>query len=716
MCAKKIVLLALLLILLTSVSLADTIVMNDYGNTIGAISYNTGFGGQFTADTNILVDTIETRTWAGSGTEETIFIYSDDGGNVGSLLASGTWVTDGTNDANSSISVALVDGTTYWLIFEADSGNINWDWRQQVAGSVFNGRWVYNYDSSTVYTNQNFGAKTKFYGEPLSVIADFNYLENQSESTISFYDQSIDYTGTGINDWNWFVNGTKESDLQDFTYSTSQNQDLNVCLFVSTTSGSSDSTCESITALDSVYSTIDANVTFSKGFGESQDLNYNMTCYDNSTPINYLIQWLDVNGSTIELYNSDDANATLISDTYNFGNNNGRVRFTCTDQSDNATSYTSIYAYGVNLYFVNEKDGSLITSSDIDDLNIVKVETIDGLYFYDFKTEGTQSVGFTSDADTLVFEFQYKDALDTIIKREINFSFIDDTNIPICLAPFEQLYVQRFISSRNDTEVIVYNDQSACYNLVSKTQYIFETTNGVQGYTIAKPYSLSTINDAGETTLLSYLDGDSSLQHNLDAIVFSQETFIASIGEDSVAYKCLMNNVTDACDLNTMIIYFKAKDTNNQLVNFSIYLDGTQLYNYTEFATPDEFNINWFYGDAAGLTDQNVLRLQVEIVDADGETRRFSSYFDINGYKRANSTHQILGFVLGVMVILFGLTLVKSQEALGWFGIIVCIIGLAITSVAVATWWVTLLQAAMVVIIIYIFFITKGSVRPGEIA
>lgn len=701
---------------------AEELYMNDYGANAGVLVWTNEAYFRFVADKNMLVYTIQAEAYT-NGVEDLVKIYSDNSGSLGDFITSGTWVGGIGVDNNSSLDTPFfaLDGNQYWVGFTDNDNGIRVQSADVVpsfyfyAGTLFN-RYLFNYPASPTYGN--FGAsavKVKLFGNNDFLVADFNYVENPSLSTISFYDQSISYVGT-VNDWNWLVNSVKQSDLQNFDYSVSQNEDLNVCLFVSNTNGDTNSTCQNITALDSVYPTIDANITFSKGFGEAQDLNYNMTCYDNATPINYLIEWLDVNGSTIELYNSDDANATLVSDTYVFGNNNGRVRFTCTDQSDNATSYTSIYAYGVNLYFVNEKNGSLITSSDIDDLNIVKVETINGLYFYDFKAEGTQSVGFTSDADTLIFEFQYKDALDTIIKREINFSFIDDTNIPICLAPFEQLYIQRFISSRNDTEVIVYNDQSACYNLVSKTQYIFETTNGVQGYTIAKPYSLSTINDDGETTLLSYLDGDSSLQHNLDAIVYSQETFIARIGEDSVAYKCLMNNVTDACDLNTLIIYFKAKDTNNQSVNFSIYLDGTQLYNYTEFANPDEFNINWFYGGVSGLTDQNVLRLQVEIVDADGETRRFSSYFDINGYKRANSTHQILGFVLGVMVILFGLTLVKSQEALGWFGIIVCIIGLAITSVAVATWWVTLLQAAIVVIIIYIFFITKGSVRPGEIA
>lgn len=582
--------------------------------------------------------------------------------------------------------------------FENDVNSAGYNYEEAYSGAYYFP--VYDTSSNPVY-----------YAYPF--FADFTYENDSAESKIIFTDASI-ILDSSITSYEWYVDGTIEDTTSSFEYLVSQNQDLNVCLSISDDSNNNSFYCEDVIALDSIYPTIDANILFLEGFGADQDLNYNMTCYDNGSPIDYLIQWLDTNGSTVSIYNSSDANATLVSGTYTFGNNNGRVQFTCTDLGGNPTSYLSSYVYGVNVYFVNEKDGSLITTSDIDDLNTCKVESLDGSYFYDFKSEATTGVGFTSNDDVLVFEFQYKDALDTVVRREIDFSLIDDANIPVCLAPFEQFYLNRFTSSQDNKPVIVYNEQSGCYNLVSTTHYIFETLSGVDAVTISKPYKLSTVVN-GTEVILSYIDGASSLQHNLDALVFSQEQYTVTIGEDSVGFSCLINNVTDECDLNTLIIGFKAFDSNNQSTTLKIYLDSTLLYNYTEFSSPDDFTINWYYGDETEVTDENVLKLVVTIVDEDGESRTFNAYFDITGEQHANVIPSLIAFVFGVIVILFGLTLVKSQEALGWFGLIICIIGLGITTFAVQIWWIQLLQGAIISIIIYLMFITKGTVRPGEI-
>jgi hypothetical protein len=83
---------------------------------------------------------------------------------------------------------------------------------------------LYNSESDNLVS---FGAEEEGKG----VIADFNYTINKTEEQIELEDTSTGFSVT-IDDWDWFVNGVKVSDAQDYNYSTTQLQDLNVCLFV----------------------------------------------------------------------------------------------------------------------------------------------------------------------------------------------------------------------------------------------------------------------------------------------------------------------------------------------------------------------------------------------------------------------------------------------------------------------------------------------------
>jgi len=112
-----------------------------------------------------------------------------------------------------------------------------------------------------------------------------------------------------------------------------------------------------------------------------------------------------------------------------------------------------------------------------------------------------------------------------------------------------------------------------------------------------------------------------------------------------------------------------------------------------------------------GTTDQNLFYAIVEVTRLDGTIETFGQYFNIKGETYSVAGFEAIAFILAIGFILFGITLVKVGDAVGWFGVVICFIGLAISSYAIPVWWISMLQATIVMIIIFIFFTTGKTSR-----
>jgi len=62
---------------------------------------------------------------------------------------------------------------------------------------------------------------------------------------------------------------------------------------------------------------------------------------------------------------------------------------------------------------------------------------------------------------------------------------------------------------------------------------------------------------------------------------------------------------------------------------------------------------------------------------------------------------------------LFGITLVASRFALGWFGIIIVVASMAILSAAPDVGYIAVMQASMFVVGVYFFLIWKNETVAG---
>jgi len=577
---------------------------------------------------------------------------------------------------------------------------------------------IFNVDLNAQDINSlyNSGVGLTYPFTPTAIItSDFNTLTIISTTTLNLINNSrIDANWT-IVDWNWLVNnsvtGIADPDANNTSYTPIiQNLDYNVCLSVggqqdSNTSNKIYSTaCKRIVAWDTISPTIIADINYNIGFVTDFNINYSLQCFDNGSPITYQI----IKNDTNYLYNSLDANASIKTGTLTLASGqNARLTFKCIDLIGNTATYTTEYVYAILFRLINEANGTNITATQIGtEYNIARVYTPDGNYSFNFKDANTVSKNFFSNSKELYFEFGYKDTSQTIINRQIDFSLIQDSNIGLCVPLFQTFYQQRFVSNA-PRAMVLQNNISSCYIIATTLSYVYDTGYSITTYTIPKPYFLYIWID-GVKTFLALIDGAVATQYNLDAIAFSRSAFDITVGQDTVGFAPLINTVTNKYDTNTIQIYYKSYLENNTQTNFNIKNGSTSVWNYTEYTSADEFLVNFYWG-GLGINDQNVLELIITTTNTSGETTSKSYYFTTMGNYYPNEGANGWVVIVSTLFFLFGITLVASSRAFGIFGIIICLICLAITATASGAWWISLIQGIFLMCLIYIVMMGRNT-------
>jgi len=553
-------------------------------------------------------------------------------------------------------------------------------------------------DNNIYYYSSDFNDNneaTKFSYFPL-----FTNTVNQSGSYITLNGASI-YANDTITNWQWLVNGSAlTGTTQDKNYFTSANLDLNVCLITTPLH----SYCQSVETWDTITPTIDVNISNDAfGFVSDFNINWDMACYDNFTPINYTVTWVN-DGNTTYLYSSDDANASVYSSWLDLNQGqSAALTFTCTDDYNNFASYTSETLYAILFRLVNEDTGVDLSFQDINqNFAAARVYTLDGNYSYDFNAEETSTATFFSPSEALWFEFGYDDG--TKINRQIDFGVIEDQNIGICVPYYQTFYQQRFVANTAKT-IILKNNVSDCYTVAGTLNYVYDTGYSLTTYTIPKPYYLYTYSN-GVKSYLALIDGGVPTAYNIDAIEFSRSSFELAVGQDTVAFQPLKNS-SGVYDTNTVQIYYSAYPQSNDSTKFDIYNGTTLLWTYTETETPNELFVSFYWGDE-DLNADTVLELRVtKTVGEDSSSQSF--YFNTMGNAYQNTVANEWAAIIAVIFFLFGITLVSVNRALGIFGIIVGVISLFFVNLASGAWWINLLAGAFIILIMYIILLTKQT-------
>jgi len=527
----------------------------------------------------------------------------------------------------------------------------------------------------------------------------------ENNSRILFYGATT-YNGYTVTDWNWRVSSIDGNFLSDVQnpeyYTTSANTDFNVCLSVGNGT-TTDSYCYIQSSWDTIDPTIDVNISFTPGFVTTYDINYSMQCIDNSTPVLYTIT---KNGSIV-LYNSYDANASVKTGNINLlPPDSLTLTFTCTDDSNNTATYTTEEIYSLAFRLINEDTGASLTSADFNGLSRMFIKKIiaydlDGNFSYDFNATATTTKNFLGYTNNLWFEVTYNNAgTDTKIDRKIDFGLINDTNIGICIPPLQTFYQQDF-TSVSEQQVYLYQPNSKCYVLSGTTNYLIAEGYQLTTWTIAKPYQLGFINN-GLKTFLALINGAIQNNYNLDAISFNAQAVTISIGTDTLAFTPEAQDNNSLNDSNILNIYFNSFLDNYVSTTLTIYSDETILYTLTEDTNANEFDLIWLY-TAYNLTDQNMLKIVVVGTDADGKMTSITEYFNILGDEYIGDKDPSFIAIIVILFFLFGITMLSIGKTFGWFGIIICITSMAISLMAVQTYWLLMIEGGLFICFLYIF-------------
>lgn len=629
-------------------------------------------------------------------------------------------------------SIATFDGTSWHDTAFGGSGAIN-AYTQLACrnGYVYvatstgaNDTEVYRYDKvpgsfTVVGSAANTGQQDYIYGlvnmsTAEGVTADATIVQSQREVNeraymrVELYDNST-YSGVTPTAWAWF--------LDDVLYSIDQNAFLDVNYsgnyaidfrvnatdgFFSYYSDYNTTVTVTIDTVDPVI--VDWNISYqAPGIYQSielgDDANATMLCTDNNSAIiSYFFQVGDVN-----VIDANYASGTTVNLDFNAPVGSNSVYIKCTDAAGNYASDSNVTVfYGKEFVLVDEIRGGRL---DLDDINGLIAYSPDNNNIYDFKTSGDTNVTYISGSedDGVRFELTYTDATGSILKvRNFSLSVLDANSIPVCIPPIIDSVIPTFYShyllSSQQRSVAMYNPYTQCYIIAGFTKFGYQTNYISQVDLLDMQYELYVWSDGAKVTL-GLIDGSVESTINLDALEYSITEYDIGVAEDEL-------HISKPAGYDSTIkIYYRNLKENNAIVKFEILDGSTSIWTYTETASPNDVNLLFDYSTLTINNDMLTVTATKTLLDGSEET--ITKYFTLAGVSGVLSP--VIAVVIAFIIVIFALTFVSYSYALGWFGIIGCMIGIGVLTFATPVWYVVFAQAGLIISIIYIALIYRSE-------
>ena len=119
------------------------------------------------------------------------------------------------------------------------------------------------------------------------------------------------------------------------------------------------------------------------------------------------------------------------------------------------------------------------------------------------------------------------------------------------------------------------------------------------------------------------------------------------------------------------------------------------------------------YGSLAGVSADTVFKVTVT-----GQTATDTKVISVlmNTNSQSGVMPSGIAFALSIIILISGLSITTTQNTFGWFGIILCVISMAVLSLGVPIWYVTFLFAVELIVTVYIIIIMLnggGQVMPN---
>jgi len=431
----------------------------------------------------------------------------------------------------------------------------------------------------------------------------------------------------------------------------------------------------------------DYNIISNEGF--ELDANAFLWCQDLNSPLQYFT--ITLNDVNILDENSSDNNVLRADANLVSGDNNLSVQ--CRDLVGNTANASRRYVfYTKHFFIINEETGAPFNLNDVNGLIMISYDTN---YQYDFKTKGKTDVWFVSGIDdNFTFIFTY--GTDQEIKRNFNTNLISElTDINICGTQYQTFYEQIVLSGKKKGAAILSN-YTNCYIMADYTKFAYSDSLINMGYTIDLPYTLYTW-DRGTRVILSLIDGETASVINLDVLEYKQTLVPATFTKDYLSiYK-------DPDFNSTLEIRYKNIRNENDEITLAVYDGSTEIFSHHETASPNDLLV---YFDYTTITiDNNVLKVIVTATRNDGDVEEIKQYFTLFGQSGVLPAE--LAALLAIFFFIMGFTIVSARLAMGWFGILMGVVSFAILTFAVPTWYTTLLQGIILIVMLAMIIIFK---------
>jgi len=213
-------------------------------------------------------------------------------------------------------------------------------------------------------------------------------------------------------------------------------------------------------------------------------------------------------------------------------------------------------------------------------------------------------------------------------------------------------------------------------------------------HTRSANYYLYILDSAGNKIFLASIDGSTASSIDLDMLRYTAPATEISIGADIVGIAKTGNE--------TIYFHYENTKNDNTEVTVSIYDGDDIVFTHTEVDNPNDFS-RYFCYSTLTLKD-DILNFVITKKTTDGSTYTISRYFNLEG--KVGSLEYHFAIFVAVGILLFSLTIVAKNAALGWFGVLASILSLAFLSFAVATWEVLLFQAVIAIILMFLSVMT----------
>lgn len=429
------------------------------------------------------------------------------------------------------------------------------------------------------------------------------------------------------------------------------------------------------------------DVNFSSGFDVALEVNVSLRCLD--TVFGNLSYNTTVNGE--ELFSgyfiNDSTQTNLTSDVVS--GDNVFVGFCSDPFSSNSSSLSQELFFSTALIW----DEVLNQPFDVFNVSSVKLWFGDDSDYFDFQSENQSNVTIlSSNVSQLRLDIGY--AGGDVVTRFVDLSLLNgSSSVKICANEEGVLHYEQFLVSGGQHPVIMQNTFTDCLVAADYTRFAYQDAFLLKAFTITSSYFLYIFDGFGVQTLLASIDGSVATTINIDTLEFASEAYDIGLLSDALSVQQLGNSSMVVRYLNL------AGDVSSGTLSIRRLDTDSTVFSTSSFVDPDNWTFVFDWSSLSNVTNQTLFKLSYDYLKTDGSEGSIVRFINsTGGVGRINS---VLAAIVSLMIMFFGFSLVAVNQTFSWFGILMAIFAMVMTSFGVPIWYLTFMFVIESIFIVY---------------